>query len=37
MSHITGGGLAENLPRVLPDGLGMRIDAAVAARRRCSS
>lgn len=27
MSHITGGGLPGNLPRVLPDGLGARIDA----------
>jgi phosphoribosylformylglycinamidine cyclo-ligase len=27
MSHITGGGIPGNLPRVLPDGLGVRIDA----------
>jgi phosphoribosylformylglycinamidine cyclo-ligase len=26
MSHITGGGLPGNLPRVLPDGLGVKID-----------
>lgn len=28
MAHITGGGLDENLARLLPDGLGIRIDAS---------
>ncbi|HET7216728.1 MAG TPA: phosphoribosylformylglycinamidine cyclo-ligase [Vicinamibacterales bacterium] len=28
MAHITGGGITDNLPRTLPDGLGARIDRA---------
>jgi phosphoribosylformylglycinamidine cyclo-ligase len=27
MAHITGGGLVENVPRVIPDGMQVRIDA----------
>jgi len=31
MSHITGGGLPGNLPRVLPEGLGVRVESNVVA------
>jgi phosphoribosylformylglycinamidine cyclo-ligase len=32
LSHITGGGLPGNVPRVLPDGLGVRLDLGSYAR-----
>jgi phosphoribosylformylglycinamidine cyclo-ligase len=32
LSHITGGGIGGNLPRVLPDGLGARVDLGSYAR-----
>ena len=32
MAHITGGGLQDNVPRVLPKGLGVRIDRSAMPR-----
>jgi phosphoribosylformylglycinamidine cyclo-ligase len=34
MSHITGGGIPGNVPRVLPEGLGARIDLGSFSRPR---
>ena len=32
-AHITGGGLPDNVPRVLPDGLGVRVETAAIPRQ----
>ncbi|MBW2454301.1 MAG: phosphoribosylformylglycinamidine cyclo-ligase [Deltaproteobacteria bacterium] len=37
IAHITGGGLPDNVPRILPDGLGARIDLASFDRPRLFS
>ena len=36
MSHITGGGLAANLARVVPDDVSVRVDRSTWTRPRCS-
>ena len=37
MAHITGGGITDNLPRILPKGMGASVDLAAGRFRRCLS